>query len=133
MGDSKKRSRRVQLETGAAAAAATARKDNKTPKRSKNVNSGRDRRTPNERGVAGLPELVEDIQNHLRLHSIPACTEKEKGGGASSSSSTVHSCTSIADHTLSVLSLLADASLSPSSLRSSQASELSLFLLFLLG
>ncbi len=132
MGDSKKRSRRVQLETGTAAAAA-ARKDNKTPKRSKNVGSGRDRRAPNDRGVAGLPELVEDIQNHLRLHSIPTCTEKEKGGGASSSSSTVHSCTSIADHTLSVLSLLADASHTPSSLRSSQASELSLFLLFLLG
>ncbi len=136
MGDSKKRSLRVQL--GSGGETAPARKDSKTRKRSKNVGSGRDRRTPNERGVAGLPELVQDIQNHLRYHSLPACAEKEKGeGGASSSSSspsTVHSCTSIAEHTLSVLSLLVETLLSSAvSLRTSQASELSLFLLFLLG
>ncbi len=124
-GDGKKRSRRVQLETGAI------RKD-KTPKRSRNVGSERDGRTFNERGVAGLPELVENIQKHLRLHSIPACTEEKKGGGAPSPLP-LDSCASIADHALSVLSQLADgAPLSPSS-KSLQVSELSLFLIFLLG
>ncbi len=122
MGDEKKRSRRVQLENGAA-------RKYKTSKRGRNVDSGRDGRTSNELCVAGLAELVEDIQNHLRLHSIQACTGKEKGG---QSPLPVYSCASLADHALSVLSLLADASLSPSA-RSSQVSELSLFLLFLLG